>query len=110
VAGVGLRVLGEAEHAEPGERAAADGRAVLPDAAGEHERVEALERDGERADGLGEPGGEDVERESARSSPAVAACSTARMSLLVPDRPSSPLAPLSAAVTASASRPATRPR
>ena len=63
VPGVGLGVLGQAEEPQATQDQAADDRAVLPDAAGEDQRVEPFQVDDQPGDRLGQPVHEDVEGE-----------------------------------------------
>src|ERR1017187_10648028 len=55
VAGIGLGVLSEAEETQPAEYQATDDSAVLPDAAGEDQRVKPLQADHQPCDRLGKP-------------------------------------------------------
>ena len=61
--GVGLGVLGQAEETQAAQDQAADDRAVLPDAAGEDQRVEPLQAGDQPGDRLGQPVHEDLEGE-----------------------------------------------
>ena len=61
VPGVGRRVLGQAEEPQPAQDQAADHRAVLPDAAGEDQRVEPLQAGDQPGDRLGQPVHEDLQ-------------------------------------------------
>ena len=55
VVGIGLDVLGQSEETQAAEHQAADHRAVLADAAGEHQRIEPFQRHHHPGDGLRQP-------------------------------------------------------
>ena len=63
VVGIGLDIFGQAQEAQAAEHHAADGGAVLADAAGEDQRVEPLQSDHEPRNRLGQPVDENLDGE-----------------------------------------------
>ena len=87
MAGIGVRVLRQAEETQPAEHQAADHGAVFPDAAGEDQHVEPLKPDYQPGDGLDSRCTKTSSASWARSFPSAAAPATVRMSLPTPDSP-----------------------